>query len=333
MGSLVRGLEAVEQIPCLAHSRARSIELLGQRGFAWDELVTLVESDPGLTLAALRVANAGDGCVTGVPAAVGIAQPNALRAALEKLPAYDPLEHTDDESLAADRLRIHALTTQRMATVLHHELELGTRDELVSAALLHDIGKLVLAHAYPRYRELLARPASPSQRVALERRQLSIDHASAGGLAVRRLGLPVRLGRIIQRHHDADHDDEVAIVGLADMLAHYVAGKPVDRRALTQLAAARGLDIERLRALLYRLPDLTGRQVPRTASPLSTRQRELLTRLRNGKTLKQVAVELGLRATTLRTHLHLACKKLGVRDRAQAVLLAAERGWLDPLEH
>jgi DNA-binding NarL/FixJ family response regulator len=43
---------------------------------------------------------------------------------------------------------------------------------------------------------------------------------------------------------------------------------------------------------------------------------------------KQIAAELGLSTSTVRTHLHNVYGKLGAMDRAQAVLIATERGWI-----
>jgi DNA-binding NarL/FixJ family response regulator len=50
--------------------------------------------------------------------------------------------------------------------------------------------------------------------------------------------------------------------------------------------------------------------------------------LAEGKVYKQIASELGLSSSTVRTHLHRVYLRLGVVDRAQAVLIATERGWL-----
>jgi len=43
---------------------------------------------------------------------------------------------------------------------------------------------------------------------------------------------------------------------------------------------------------------------------------------------KQIAADLGLSTSIVRTHLHNTYGKLGAVDRAQAVLLATQRGWL-----
>jgi DNA-binding NarL/FixJ family response regulator len=53
-----------------------------------------------------------------------------------------------------------------------------------------------------------------------------------------------------------------------------------------------------------------------------------VTLLGEGKLYKQIAQELHRSTSTIRTHLHNAYRKLGVYDRAQAVLLAERHGWL-----
>jgi DNA-binding NarL/FixJ family response regulator len=50
--------------------------------------------------------------------------------------------------------------------------------------------------------------------------------------------------------------------------------------------------------------------------------------LAEGKVYKQIALELNLSASTVRSHLHNVYGKLGALDRAQAVLMATEHGWL-----
>ena len=62
--------------------------------------------------------------------------------------------------------------------------------------------------------------------------------------------------------------------------------------------------------------------------PLSGREVDVLKRLAAGNVYKQIAHELGLSTSTVRTHLHNIYGKLGAVDRAQAVLIATERGWL-----
>ncbi|OJU83497.1 MAG: hypothetical protein BGO11_13315 [Solirubrobacterales bacterium 70-9] len=61
---------------------------------------------------------------------------------------------------------------------------------------------------------------------------------------------------------------------------------------------------------------------------MSAKEIEILRHLAHGLVYKQIALQMGVSASTIRTHLHNVYGKLGVTDRAQAVILAAEQGWL-----
>ena len=58
------------------------------------------------------------------------------------------------------------------------------------------------------------------------------------------------------------------------------------------------------------------------------REMDALRGLAEGKVYKQIAQELTLSVSTVRTHLHNVYRKIGAVDRAQAVLIARDRGWL-----
>ena len=122
---------------------------------------------------------------------------------------------------------------------------------------------------------------------------------------------------------------EAAYVRLADMLAHYSQGGAVSPTELLKCARVIGLGPTELRKVMYDLPyPTTGRIRNVDPCPLSARELEVLKRLAEGKVYKQIAHELSLSTSTVRTHLHNIYGKLGAVDRAQAVLIATERGWL-----
>ena len=134
---------------------------------------------------------------------------------------------------------------------------------------------------------------------------------------------------VIERHHNPDAEGEAALVALADMLAHYGQGDQVSPAEMLQTARTVGLGPKELRRVLYELPSSSS-QRPRHVDPcpLSSRELGVLQRLAEGKVYKQIAHELTLSTSTVRTHLHNIYGKLGAVDRAQAVLIATERGWL-----
>jgi DNA-binding response OmpR family regulator len=63
-------------------------------------------------------------------------------------------------------------------------------------------------------------------------------------------------------------------------------------------------------------------------NPLTEREREVVRLLAMGKTYKQVARALHVSQSTIRNHLHNVYHKLDVVDRAQAVIVSRESGWI-----
>jgi putative nucleotidyltransferase with HDIG domain len=332
---LTAAFEALEAFPVLAESRNRVMRLFEAGDPPTAEVVTAVESDVALAVAVMRLANQIDGRKRGrVESAVEgveVLSPQAVHAIASRARTFDFFERTAVWQGIPERFRLHAVATQRAADRVARELEYEFRDRLMVTSLLHDVGKLVLVHAYPGYpRQVHAEARTPEERIQRERRELGVDHALVGGVLARRWGLPKSVASVIERHHADDADGEGAIVRLADMLAHYGLGSAVSPAEL--LAAAKGLDIKpaALRTVMYDLPLPSSGGRPRQIDPcpMSTREVEVLRRLARGMVYKQIAAELGLSTSTVRTHLHNVYGKLGAMDRAQAVLIATERGWI-----
>lgn len=63
-------------------------------------------------------------------------------------------------------------------------------------------------------------------------------------------------------------------------------------------------------------------------NPMTDRELEVVRLLASGKTYKQVANALQLSQSTVRNHLHNVYQKLNVVDRAQAVIVSRENGWI-----
>jgi len=331
---LTRAFEALEAFPALAASRDRVLEVVRTERPSVGDVAAAVESDVGLVITVLRIANrmAGDraGRIATLPAAVEMLTPSGVDALVSRSTTFDFFERTPVWDAAPERFRLHAVATQRAADRLAQAQGYGDRDELLASTLLHDVGKLVLVHAYPGYPEQVHGDArTAEERVQRERRELGVDHALVGGVLARRWGLPSRLAGSIEAHHSDEPPIEAAYIRLADMLAHYVQGSYVDPSQLLRVTRMVGLETSELRMVMYELP-YSSRSEPRRAepSPLSAREEEVLRRLAEGKVYKQIALELSLSTSTVRTHLHNTYAKLGAVDRAQAVLLATARGWL-----
>ena len=330
---LTRALEALEVFPAFTESRDRLLRLAGEPQPSIGGMVGAVESDPALAVSVLRLANqrpgVHEGKVASLRQAVEVLGPVAVEALAQRVNVFDFFERTPVWGAEPEYFRVHAVAVQRAADRIAREVH-ADRDIVTAAALMHDIGKLVLLQAYPRYpKQIHGEARTPEARLGAERRELGIDHALAGGVLARRWALPTRLASSIERHHADEALPETTVVRLADMVAHYANGQSVDSRELSRTASAIGLDRSALRAIIFEFPFGTaGERHHVDPSPLSSRELETLRLLAEGKLYKQIAVDLGVSSSTVRTHLHNVYAKLGVADRAQAVLMATERGWL-----
>ncbi len=325
--------EALEAFPALAESRDRLLAVISKEHVATADVVTAVESDVALIIAVLRLANRvrdGKGRVETIVQAVELLTPQTVEAVASRTRTFDFFERATVWDSAPERFRLHALATQHAADRIASEVGYEDRDRLTVTSLLHDVGKLVLLHAYPGYPSQVHRGArTPEERVHQERRELGVDHALVGGVLIRRWGLPANLSTPIERHHSAQPEGEAAFIRLADMLAHYAQGARVSPAEMLLTARSIGLTPQQLRVVLYELPNSANqRQRHVDPCPLSTRELGVLQRLAEGKVYKQIAHDLMLSTSTVRTHLHNIYGKLGAVDRAQAVLIATERGWL-----
>jgi putative nucleotidyltransferase with HDIG domain len=248
----------------------------------------------------------------------------------ESVPAAAFPWRTPAEALM-HRLRVHSLVVARASERIARQVRPTLRDELLAAALLHDVGKLVIARARGEFGGVGERSTLvPEERVRRERRELGTDHANLGSLLLVRWRLPDRLADAVAAHHRAQGAEELAtLVRLADMVAHQAQGGAVDRRVMLSLATACGLGPRELRDVIFDLPHVGGSRRRRAEhSPLSTQETAVLQHLAQGKLYKQIAEDLGLSASTVRSHLHNAYRKLEVPDRAQAVLRATEMAWI-----
>jgi putative nucleotidyltransferase with HDIG domain len=329
---LADAFETVTALPALAEARRRLIIACDRHAVSATEMADAIESDAALAIVVMRAANNGGGPpgrVAGVRDAIDVLDNTKVRELAAEVSTYDVLEQPGVSSERYERFRRHAVAVRSAADRIAEVARLGQRDELAVAALLHDVGQLVIEQLYGAgYEDGIGRGA-PEERVHAERREFGIDHALVGAVLIRRWGIRGPIAAAVERHHSTDAAGHAAAIRLADMIVHHAAGDPVSIEAMRSAAAALELDEETLSSLLYEYPHAGEKRRRATEPcPLSAREIDALRGLAEGKVYKQIAHELSLSVSTVRTHLHNVYRKIGAVDRAQAVLIARDRGWL-----
>jgi DNA-binding CsgD family transcriptional regulator len=67
-------------------------------------------------------------------------------------------------------------------------------------------------------------------------------------------------------------------------------------------------------------------------SPLSIRERQILSLIASGYINKEVATEFGISEHTIKNHMTHILEKLDVSDRTHAVVVALKKGWISPTD-
>ena len=330
---LTAAFEALEAFPALAESRNRLLRLVSADRVSPADIVATVESDIALVVAVLRMANQLDerrrGRIESVVQAVEVLSPESVQALASRARTFDFF----DAPLSGTRPRARPPARRRHAARRRPPRQRG---RLRAPRPPHGHGAAA-RHRQARAHARLPRLPRPGPR----RRQ------DAGGARAPRAPRPRRRPRARRRRPRTPlgpaergrlRDRAPSLRGCdrrSRVRAPRRHARPLrpGRPGLAELAAE-GRAFDRARpdraARRHVRPALPDLRPPRQIDPcpLSGREVEVLKRLAEGKVYKQIAAELPLSTSTVRTHLHNIYGKLGAVDRAQAVLIATERGRL-----
>lgn len=131
-----------------------------------------------------------------------------------------------------------------------------------------------------------------------------------------------------------EEDEEVFAALRAGAVGYLLKASPSARLCEAIRLAARGESFlepsvaAKVVAEFARQGERTPRRppAPPLAEPLSSREHDVLRRLAEGRSNKEIAVELGIAEGTVKNHMSNVLGKLGALDRTQAALRARELG-------
>lgn len=191
------------------------------------EIGGLVERDPAVSARVLQLANSSYFApaqpVVSVRQAVAHLGTTALRGLVLSVHLFNTTKMLPVDAFSLERLQSSSL---RVACTARRLLNDPARaDEVFSAAIVHDIGILVLALAMPdRYAAVLAKSRATGKAVhTAEKDTLGVSHAEVGACLLGMWGLPLSIVEAVAFHHEPSRVgdaplDVIAALHAADVL-------------------------------------------------------------------------------------------------------------------
>lgn len=221
-------MASVAAFPAMPGAAARLLNILDDPATSASEIEDALRYDPGLTANILRLSNSAyfgfASQVGSVHQAVVLLGAKRLTQVVTATCVNAVMDRpVEGYGLSAGALWRHAIAVSVAAEILVNELGLAEEPEIFTAALLHDVGKLVLGQYISEHMTHLPPEAlanKPFQQV--EKEVLGADHAEVGARILERWAFPQRIVHAVRWHHDPDAggraDAMVDLIHVANVL-------------------------------------------------------------------------------------------------------------------
>jgi putative nucleotidyltransferase with HDIG domain len=248
LDALIKSSTSIEPIPA---SVLRLSGLVCADAIDTDAITETISFDQALAGAVLRSANsatsASRSAISTVRDAVHrLGPPTVLSIALGTSVKSQMNDSVPEYGLEPGALWRHSVAASLAAEVIRASAKVRVPNEAVTAALLHDIGKVVLARHLASDVLLAISTAiqNGTPRVEAELEILEVHHGEVGGLIAQAWGLPDGIGRAIRYHHHPDLALEPVVdaVYLANVVADATEENSKAREHLDETQIARVMD-------------------------------------------------------------------------------------------
>ncbi|RZS54869.1 HDOD domain-containing protein [Sphaerotilus mobilis] len=246
----------VGQLPALSEAVLQALALLRSETASDGDCAQRIALDTAMTARTLRLANSAfygvSGRVATIPAAMMLLGRRTLGALLAAAAVTDAIGRSQGngkghDGQTTDRFWRHALACALAAQALASRRS-PDQDVAFTAALLHDIGALVLRthHGRSLHAVHAAAAREDAHTLPFERAMLGLDHAEVGAMVARHWRFPAEVADAIAGHHAVLHgtalaDDPVTLVDVvhvADAIAHALDLEGDPEEAVPELGSA-----------------------------------------------------------------------------------------------
>jgi putative nucleotidyltransferase with HDIG domain len=256
--------EAMRPLPMTV---CRLAALIADEHSQMADVVTILRDDPSLVAALLRQSNSAASApateiVTVEAAIVRLGLARVLAIATHTAIGTQPQEALAAYDLPPGQLWDHSIRVSYVAEAIYRRSPKKVGPEVVTAALLHDIGQIVLDKVLDPLHFHLARDHHVLVTTA-ERELVEVDHAELGAMLLELWEIPSSISNAVRYHHEpaTDVDFPAHVVRAANLLSHVLddelgqVGEDLDRAAdpSTDRAEERAQDEQQLQRSLQLL--------------------------------------------------------------------------------
>jgi len=221
-------LRKEHQLPSLPQAFLELQQAINADATSADDLADIISQDPSLTAFLLRMVNSAFyslpmqiDTISRAVTVVGVNQLSTLAVGTSVLSLFKDIPA---EVLDMELFWKHSVTCGLIARRLCRITGKGDPERAFVAGLLHDIGQLILLQAEPE-RAVAVLSHARSKDILLweqEKKLLGFDHATLGGMLLRKWNFPFVLVSAVIEHHTPKEnlkEDEPALVHCAETIA------------------------------------------------------------------------------------------------------------------
>lgn len=235
-------LDMAEAVPPLPSTVTRLAVAIADDRSELEEVAGIVREDPMVVAALLRESNSAASApvseiVTVEAAIMRLGMARVLAVAADSGVTKQTRDELVSYQLGAGELWDHSIRCSYVAEAVHKMARRTTGPEVVTAALLHDIGQMLLDKILdPVYFDEAW--ASHGEITAAERELVEVDHAELGALLLELWGIPWSISDAVRHHHQPEFGESAMpyVVAVADLFVHEIfetrPDQAVDNHAL-----------------------------------------------------------------------------------------------------
>ena len=231
-------LDNIKNLPPAPQVLPKLLSALTEADSDVDRVVDLIALDPAMTAKLLQTCNSAfygmDSPVNDTAEAVNRLGFQLVYRTVATVSAAHCLKVSPASGLDAGQFWKHSVITAFAAQYIAEGVDADAGLHF-TAALLHDLGKVVLAEGFGKhYNELLVASAD-SFRLSLEKAAYGADHAEVGARLLERWKFSPALLNAVRYHHDpavaGDWKRSAACICLANALAHNLDQSPAGHKS------------------------------------------------------------------------------------------------------